>query len=171
MRSKVRQDRALELRIAGASSPRIAAVLGISRSQVWRLLSGALADRQDEIGEKTELLRAIEAERIEGYIAQLRPLALAGDLAAHRALLRWHERLARLLALDLDREVEEGQEPVVIRIEMRLPGDRGEPPEPPDVIEDAQFEEITPAEIEAGEADALPDDGSGDDGRDAEGDS
>jgi hypothetical protein len=69
-------------------------------------------------------LRALEHERYEGYIAQLRPLALAGDLGAHRALLRWHERLAKLLNLDLRPEEIGG--PQVFLVDTRKPWEREE---------------------------------------------
>jgi len=117
-----RQARALALRIGGRSSVEIATELGVSRVTAWRLVSEALAARREEITERTAELRAIEHERIEQYIAHLRPLALAGDMAAHRALLRWHERLARLLDLDLRRE--EQVEPPQINVIFATPAER-----------------------------------------------
>ena len=114
-----RQARALAMRVDGASSPVIAAALGVSRGTAWRLISEALQVRKEEATERTEELRALEHERYEGYIAQLRPLALAGDLGAHRALLRWHERLAKLLNLDLRPEEIGG--PQVFVVNTALP--------------------------------------------------
>ena len=75
---------------------------------------------------------------------------MGGDLAAHRALLRWHERLARLLALDLEHR-EEGSEPTLYVIDMRPPDERTDAASPDvvEVAEDAEFEEL-PA-LEAGE--------------------
>lgn len=114
------------MRLDGASSPQIAAALGITRKTAWKLVRDALAETKEVISERTEELRAIEHERIEGYIAQLRPMALAGDLGAHRALLRWHERLARLLALDLQPETSGPESPSFV-IDVRLPDQREEP--------------------------------------------
>jgi transposase len=120
-----RQARALALRVEGRSSVEIAAELGVSRVTAWRLVSEALAARREEIADRTEELRAIEHERIEEYIGQLRPRALAGDMAAHRALLRWHERLARLLDLDLRRE--EREEDVTFNVIFATPAERSSP--------------------------------------------
>ena len=103
-----RQARALELRVAGRSTPEIAAELGINRTTAWRLVRDALAVRKEEIAERAEELRAIEDARYEQYIASLRPKALEGDYAAHRALLRWHERKAKLLGLDLREDADTG---------------------------------------------------------------
>lgn len=139
-----RKARALALRLEGKSSPLIAAELGITRETVWKLLTEALGDRAKEITERTDELRAIEHERIEGYIGQLRPMALAGDLGAHRALLRWHERLAKLLALDLEREVVQ-QDPTIFVVDMRTPNQRKAAAEAGQVIE-----------IEAGDVEEIP---------------
>lgn len=115
-----RQAKALELRLAGVGVCQIADELRINRVTVWRYLDGALKQRKQEIVEGAETLRAIEAEMIDQYIASLRPQALAGDLGAHRALLRWHERRARLLNLDL-REDDAQTAPQII-INTSIPG-------------------------------------------------
>jgi DNA-binding CsgD family transcriptional regulator len=130
-----RKAQALAMRIEGASSPEIARALNVSRQTAWRLISGALAERKAEIAERTEELRAIEHERYEQYIEKLRPMALAGDLGAHRALLRWHERLAKLLNLDL-REDDVSTAPRFV-VNVGIP----EMPEPPETV-DGTFEEI-----------------------------
>lgn len=140
-----RVAQALRLRIAGHSSPEIGRQLGVSRETAWKLIREALTARREEIAERTEELRAIEHERIEEYIAQLRPRALAGDMAAHRALLRWHERLARLLDLDLQRE--EIVPDVKIEVLFESP-DRRESREAP---VDAEFEEVLPRELGVGD--------------------
>lgn len=101
LRHAERKAKALEMRMGGASSPQIAAALGISRTTAWKLVSESLAETKHLIAERTEELRALEHARYERYIASLAPLALDGDIAAHRALVRWHERLAKLLDLDL----------------------------------------------------------------------
>lgn len=139
-----RVARALELRIAGRSSPEIGRELGVSRETAWKLIREALTARREEIAERTEELRAIEHERIESYITQLRPLALAGDLGAHRALLRWHERLARLLDLDLTRELV--QEVPEIHVHFATPDERAEAPV------EGEFEVVVPAALEAGDS-------------------
>ncbi len=145
VRRAERQATALAMRLDGASSPDIARALGVSRTTAWRLIDDALRARREEIAERTEALRAIEHERIEQYIGQLRPLALAGDLGAHRALLRWHERLARLLDLDLQRELVQ----VVPEIHVNF----AVPPLPAEAPETVDAEPVELAALEAGEVD------------------
>lgn len=105
--------------MAGVGVRQIAEHLGVNRVTVWRYLDGALQQRKKEIAEGAETLRAIEAEMIDGYIASLRPKALEGDLGAHRALLRWHERRARLLNLDLGED--KSASPVQIIVNTGIP--------------------------------------------------
>lgn len=119
-----RQAQAVEMRIAGKSSVEIGEALGVTRKTAWALIRDAMEQRREEIAEGAETLRAIETERCEGYIASLREAALAGDTAAHRALLRWHERLAKLQGLDVQRDAPEG--PQVFLVETRPPWLRGE---------------------------------------------
>lgn len=118
-----RKRRALELRMGGMPVLDIAQQLGVARETASRLLAEALEDTKEEIKENAEGLRAIELRRIEEYIRALRPAALAGDEAAHRALRGWHERLAKLTGLDRQPEPETQREMV---IELRFPGERPE---------------------------------------------
>lgn len=137
------------MRIAGSSSAEIAEALKIHRSSVWRMLEEALADRRREIAEGTETLRALENAAIDEYIQSLRPAALAGDPAAHRGLIRWHERRARLNDLDLQREIEQAVPEV--HVHFAVPP---LPPEPGQTVEDGEFEVVEPRAIEAGGTDA-----------------
>lgn len=145
LRARQREQQALDMRIAGARTSAIAEAIGVSRQHVSKILTRALAVQVAETTERAEEWRAIQAARIEERIADLMPRAKAGNAAVDRALVRYFERQAKLLSLDLQREVE-GQEPVVFRVEMRLPGERDEPP---DIIEVSEFEEI-PEAPEAG---------------------
>lgn len=128
-----RQARAVAMRIAGKSSVEIGEALGVTRKTAWKLIVDAMEQRREEIAEAGDTLRAIETERCEEYIASLRPAALGGDPAAHRALLRWHERLAKLQALDLQKEPSEG--PQVVVIDSRYPWQREEPPIDGELVE------------------------------------
>lgn len=144
-----RRRRALELRIEGWTTTAIARELGVNRTTAWRLLDRALGELTAEIRDQAEQWRAVQARRLEEDIAHLRREAQAGDLGAYKTLRGLYERQARLLDLDLRREVET-PERFVFEVEMRLPGERGE------TVEAAEVEEVPPPGLEPGDEGAEP---------------
>lgn len=151
-----RQAEALRLRKLGMSTPEIAARLGVNRKTAWAYVSEAVTATRVEIAEHGAELRAIEVEKIAGYLAHLRGGLEAGDPAAHRAALGWHQRLAKLQGLDLQVDAPSG--PQVIVVDARRPWERGE------VIDgDAAGLVSEAAAVEAGDVDdtgdAIPTEG------------
>jgi DNA-binding CsgD family transcriptional regulator len=150
VRHAERVAQALAMRIEGASTPQIAAALGISRSGAWRLLDGALAKLSAEIRDETEQLRAIQHARLERAVADVTPKAEAGDMSAYRVLVRLLEAEARLLGLNLE-QPPAGEMVASIEILYSTPSQRGE-------VVDGEFTEVAPPALGSGEA-ADPDEG------------
>lgn len=119
-----RQRQALELRMQGLTTPEIARRIGVSRQTAWAYVAEALASTREEIAEHGAELRAIEVRKIEGHLAHLREGLEAGDPAAHRAALGWHQHLAKLQGLQL--QVEAAPGPQVIVVDARRPWERGD---------------------------------------------
>lgn len=117
-----KRARAYEMRLRGMSSTAIGEELGISRQRAWELIRDAVAQREEEIREGAETLRATMAEQAERALASLQPGCDAGDPAAHRAAQGWLDRLAKLQGLDLQREQHNG--PQVVVIDARAPWER-----------------------------------------------
>jgi hypothetical protein len=136
-----RQARALELRIAGASTSQIAKVLGVNRTTAWRLINRALGELVEEVKERAEQLRAIQAARIEADLADLWPRARAGDMAAYRVIVRLYERQGRLLGLDLGQPPEVEAE-MTFNVLFAPPSARGAPAA--ETIDGEVVEEPTP---------------------------
>lgn len=113
----------------------IAEQLGVSRISAWRYLRDAMEQRRGEIAEDAETLRAIEVERIEANLRSLQPGLEAGDPAAHRAALGWHQHLAKLQGLQLQADAAQG--PQVVVVDARMPWERG------DVIDGEVVHELT----------------------------
>lgn len=137
---RAKKAEALALKRAGMGNVAIAAELGCDRVTVWRLIREALEETGKEIAENAEALRSLEYERIERYISSLEAKAMAGDYQAHRALLRWHERLAKLLNLDLAEPEQQGANITVIAV-------------PPWMRDEPQGEVIEGREVESGDED------------------
>lgn len=119
-----RRREAMRLRLEGLSTPEIAERMGVHRATAWKWVAAAVEATKAEIAECGAELRAIEVERITGYLQALRPGVEAGDPAAHRAALGWHQRLAKLQGLDLQVDAPSG--PQVIVVDARRPWERGE---------------------------------------------
>lgn len=99
--ARIKEQRALDLRLAGATFQQIAEALGYAnRSSARRAFERAL-EAEIRIGaEARETLRAEQAARLERLLRSAWPAAVRGDAKARGDVIRLLERQARLLGLD-----------------------------------------------------------------------
>ncbi len=95
-----RRARAVRLRKAGATFSDIGRALGISRQAAHKLVLRVLEHMTKEAQEEANILRFIEAERLDALHLALWPRAIKGDCSATDKILRIMERRARLFGLD-----------------------------------------------------------------------
>lgn len=97
----VRDQRALQLRLAGLSFPAIAAELGWkSKASAFEAVNRALTEHAATTEQERERYRREQVARIETWLAPLTRRILQGDDKAVNAGVRLLERQARLLGLD-----------------------------------------------------------------------
>jgi hypothetical protein len=102
----VRQNRALELKMAGATHTQIAEVLGYnSRNAVSLAIERALERDTSRVGSARDEFRRITVARTERLIRGLWNNAIRGDLAAVDRVVKIMERQAKLLGLDAPTQV------------------------------------------------------------------
>jgi hypothetical protein len=103
-----RQVRAVELRIASYSYREIAAEMGIDVKTAHDLVSSSLRDSVERRNERSDELRVIEVERLDGMLRRLYPLATAAypDMAAVDRVLRISKRRCEIMGLDAPESVE-----------------------------------------------------------------
>lgn len=96
------RKRCVDLRLRGGTYREIAEEAGCSLSHAWRLVTRAVEAWNEEAAEGAEVLRRIEAERLDGITRRLWPLIDCDDpaLPAVDRMLRVMERRAKLLGLD-----------------------------------------------------------------------
>ena len=93
-----REQRAVELRIAGKSFAEIASDLGVTKQAVSKSLDRAIAHSFDS--EERQKLRSVQLLRLERLHAAVWPKALEGESDAISSVLKVMERLAKLCGLD-----------------------------------------------------------------------
>ena len=98
--ARQREQRGLELRLAGASYVQIAEALGMTPGGAFKVVDRALRRQAAETDEKVEALRSLELSRLERLHLALWSRGKDGDVKAVQTLLRLAERRARLLGLD-----------------------------------------------------------------------
>jgi hypothetical protein len=96
-----RRQRALELRIAGASYRQIAAQLKISLGQAYNDVDDSLKELAILQNRKAERLRDIELARLERLTVALQNKVRVGDTPAIRTMVSIMDRRAKLMGLDL----------------------------------------------------------------------
>lgn len=102
----VRQNRALELRMAGASAQQIAEILDYpSPSAAAHGAVQALRREDARLADSREQVRSLQLARLERIIRAIWPNVIAGDLFAIDRALKIFERQARLLGLDAPTQV------------------------------------------------------------------
>jgi hypothetical protein len=95
-----RAQQALDLRIAGATYRQIATSLAVSLKTAYRAVQAALGELDDEVQQRAERLRELEAARLDRLNVALANGIKSGDPRAVVAAVRVMERRAKLLGLD-----------------------------------------------------------------------
>lgn len=134
--------KALELRRNGLSFRAIAEALGISKTQAHRLVIEALTEVREDNKKAADLLRELELERLDNYLAQLAPGIAKGDCAAIKTALSISERRAKLLGIDAPQRVEHSgalalDTEGLLALLDALPGATGAPSAPSESTDDA----------------------------------
>ncbi|KAB7850133.1 hypothetical protein [Streptomyces mobaraensis] len=102
-----RRTKAIAMRLAGVDFETIAERLGYaSRGAATKDLIRALEIRHAEQGAQAEVLRSVEAQRLDRLQAAAWALALQGDLKAIETVVRIIDRRCRLLGLDAPARME-----------------------------------------------------------------
>ena len=96
----VLRRKAVDLRIKGYSFGDIATELGVSRTQAFRLVQGALKVHNRRLAEKAEELIRVEEERLDRAVKGLMKKVDAGDTRAAEVLVRISESRRKLHGLD-----------------------------------------------------------------------
>jgi len=95
-----RRQRALALRMSGATYEAIGTTLGIATMTAWKHVQRALTETRDQSNEQADLLREQELARLDRIQLGFWTAAMRGNPAAADRVLRIMERRARLLGLD-----------------------------------------------------------------------
>lgn len=95
--TRARENRVVELALAGKNGIQIAAIEGIDKGTVTRILDRVFAR---EAAPKVAELRNLWNLRIERALTAIWPALLEGDVAAVNTFCRLEERAARLWGLD-----------------------------------------------------------------------
>lgn len=100
-----KRDRALSLRLTGATYQAIADAMGVNKSTVKRWIDAAI-DGVDK--ENAKQLVALENERLNRAMRAIWPKVIDGQLGAVDRLVKLSERRARLNGLDAPQKVDLG---------------------------------------------------------------
>jgi hypothetical protein len=100
IRAAERREKAVELRLAGATYRGLAKVLGVSLVQIQRDLTQAMAELAERTCTEAEKLRAVESERLYKMIGYSWKAAQQGDQRSIANIVRISESLRRLWGLD-----------------------------------------------------------------------
>lgn len=98
-RARVREQQALELRIAGYTYQQIGDAVGITAQAAHKAVARAVARTAAHIEQDAETLRALEIERLDRLMAAIWPRAMRADLGAVDKLLKALSLRYRLLGL------------------------------------------------------------------------
>ena len=102
--NKERNKKILELRIAGASERGIAAEVGLSDTQVHRILVQLIEDMNKRMDTRAAVMQRVELERLDKMTLAL--FANRNDPRTADSLLRIMERRSRYLGLDAPTKME-----------------------------------------------------------------
>jgi uncharacterized protein YerC len=117
--NRERNKKILELRIAGASERQIADEVGISDTQVHRVLHSTIEDMNKRMDHKAAIVKRLELERLDRMTLAL--FGQRGDPRTADSLLRIMERRARYLGIDAPTKIDtttEQRGPVVIKHDL-----------------------------------------------------
>src|SRR5262245_41691571 len=128
-------EKALRMRVGGASYAEIAAEIGCSTKTAGKLVRSGLQRVAEANQGAAEELRALMSERIEVAVRAIWPFVERGNLQAIDRLVKLLDRAARLHALDL--QPSEGATPATVVIVGDVP-----PPMPIRALPGGGFEVI-----------------------------
>lgn len=94
---KIRQNKAIDLRVKGYTVREIAAELGISKSQAFTDVQAVLGELAAETMEAAEQERNVAMEQISQGIRAVLPFVLEGDPKAIQAFAKLDERRAKYM--------------------------------------------------------------------------
>ena len=95
---QAKRDEIIRLRVEGVAIRRIAERCGVTPTTVQRTINTAMQTEYG--GQDLNLIRHVEAQRLDKLEAVLWPQAMDGNADAADVLIRLQERRARLLGLD-----------------------------------------------------------------------
>jgi hypothetical protein len=100
VRTRERMAQAMTLRIAGATFEQIGKELGCSKQRACQLVDYGYTEKGIQCAQSAEVLRAMEADRLDAMHLRLWPQVNAGDQGAVNTVLRIMERRAKLYGFD-----------------------------------------------------------------------
>lgn len=107
LKSRIKQQQAVQLRMAGATLNQIASELGYaSDSGAYKAIMRELEQTAHDQSESTEAVRQLEIKRLDSMLFPIWNSVLTGDLQATTTALRIQERRASLLGLDAPKQVD-----------------------------------------------------------------
>ncbi len=110
--ARIKRTRAVELATQGMSYDDIAHEVGYShRGSAHRAVFKALAAHE---AEEVEMLRAMELDRLDHYLAKVWPKVEEGDLNAILVAIRISDARRRLLGLDRRTASDDGPQALVL---------------------------------------------------------
>lgn len=98
--ARQRRQRAVELRVEGATFDQISIDLGCTRSAAWKMVQREIDEIVRDTRTAAAELRALELARLDSALQAIWSNVEAGHLGAIDRLIRISERRARLLGLD-----------------------------------------------------------------------
>lgn len=99
-KAALNRERALELRLAGATYRQIGKAIGVGPSRAFRYVQHVLAEVAARSEEKADELKRLEDQRLDALLLSWWGRATAGDKDAAAIALRVLERRAKLHGLD-----------------------------------------------------------------------
>jgi uncharacterized protein YjeT (DUF2065 family) len=103
--ARMREQKALELRLAGKDYLEIGQKLGVTEGCAWQIIMRLLDRFDEDFREKVPQARRIEIERCRKMYSYIAPKIKRGDVKAVTAALRISERMSRLCGLDAPLDV------------------------------------------------------------------
>jgi len=100
LRTIQRENRAMELRLAGATYAKIGEALGVSHTAAHKIVARVVARMAEEDLDNVRKIRALEIARLDRLLLGIWQDARQGDLSAIDRALKIMDRRAKLLGLD-----------------------------------------------------------------------
>jgi hypothetical protein len=104
--ARVREEKAIKLRMAGATYQQIGDHLGITKQAAWLAVDRVLKRTEQRANENAPKMRALQGRRLDAMLMALWQKVEAGDPKAIAQAVRIQERHAKLFGLDAPTQVE-----------------------------------------------------------------